>query len=322
MWPPELRADLRGGLRAKHRGDQVAAEEHLRRAWTWTKATHNAMFAPEAYLKTSGVAICLADILERSGKMDAAYDVYTEAVEHAPNSPSGLEHMRIAAIAFRLGELAPVLLKTAKAEEKWLTMAVERTLQVITGPRPKSENPDAQTVALELDLPTWVSKTDAAAPLEALGTFYADAGKLELAMPLYLHATTILIPPPPQVSSTEDRCRGAQVMLSLSELIMRREPTAQVRHQAEAWAAKGLDILADAAKRPKEDGSICDYALAAALFNMGVLREMAGDKSAAREFYVLGARQARTVGMQEGAREAEDALRRLDSGNSDEVAAI
>ncbi|KAF8887521.1 hypothetical protein BD779DRAFT_1526715, partial [Infundibulicybe gibba] len=212
-------------------------------------------------------------------------------VEHAPNSPSGLEHMRVAAIAFGLDELAPVLLKSAEAEEKWLTMAVERTLQ--------SENPDTQAVALELDLPTWVSKTDAAAPLEALGTFYADAGKPELAMPLDLHATTILIPPPPQVSSTEDRCRGAQVMLSLSELIMRREPTAQVRHQTEAWAAKGLDILADAAKRPKEDGSICDYALAAALFNMGVLQEMVGDKSATREFYVLGARQARTIGMQE-----------------------
>ncbi|KAF8887611.1 hypothetical protein BD779DRAFT_1527240 [Infundibulicybe gibba] len=160
-------------------------------------ASPGAAFVPEAYLKTSSVAICLGTMLERSSKMDAAYNVYAEA------------RMRVAAIAYRLGKLAQVLRKPAEAEEKWLTMAAERILQVISGPRPDYESPDAQAVILELDLPTWVAKVEAALPLEALGTFYADTGKPDLAIPLYLHAITILIPPPPQVSSMEDRCRGA-----------------------------------------------------------------------------------------------------------------
>ncbi|KAF8887612.1 hypothetical protein BD779DRAFT_1527245 [Infundibulicybe gibba] len=55
---------------------------------------------------------------------------------------------------------------------------------------------------------------------------------------------------------------------------------------------------------------------------MGVFQEMVGEEITARKCYVLGVRQARTIGMQEGVREAEDALRRLDGGGSDGATAI
>jgi SPX domain protein involved in polyphosphate accumulation len=31
LWPPEVRSDLRSGLRAKHRGDLDASEQYLQR---------------------------------------------------------------------------------------------------------------------------------------------------------------------------------------------------------------------------------------------------------------------------------------------------
>jgi hypothetical protein len=120
------------------------------------------------------------------------------------------------------------------------------------------------------------------------------------AMPLYLQATSLLIPPPPRTSSPEDRCRGmsqghlvflhslmylrsgAQLMSNLSELMMRAstssspEQAQHLRQQAEAWARKARDIIAHT--KPPSDSeamSLCDVALAATLFNLGTLREVA-----------------------------------------------
>ncbi|KIK60118.1 hypothetical protein GYMLUDRAFT_85491 [Collybiopsis luxurians FD-317 M1] len=87
-----------------------------------------------------------------------------------------------------------------------------------------------------LPLPSWMNKTDIGAPLGALGAFYAQAGRLEppwFAMPLYLNAISLLVPPAPKKSSVDDRRRDAQLMTNLSELIMRGTPTLQ----AEAWAS-------------------------------------------------------------------------------------
>lgn len=79
---------------------------------------------------------------------------------------------------------------------------------------------------------------------------------------------------------------AAQLMNNLSEVIMRRPPTPEIRHQAEAWARQALAVIERAEKLPlprkgwlglsedKDARSTCDQVLGAVLFNVGMLREV------------------------------------------------
>ena len=92
------------------------------------------------------------------------------------------------------------------------------------------------------------------------------------AMPLYLQAISILIPPPPKKAPASDRCRGtllnvdvvsfaeaspsgAQLMTNLAELIIQTDPekNPDKLHQAQAWVQKALAIVEDARKSSKEE---------------------------------------------------------------------
>lgn len=121
-------------------------------------------------------------------------------------------------------------------EERWLTYAVEELLRIIRDETAKatlvvegdSESKDNTPLMLaELEMPPWVTKTDVGAPLEALGRFYAREGNVECvqvvsvvvetdggfsyAVPLYLQAVSLLVPPSSskKKSTSEERCRGA-----------------------------------------------------------------------------------------------------------------
>lgn len=86
--------------------------------------------------------------------------------------------MRTAAIAYKLGCMAPKLGKPDTEEEKWLTLAVTATLTTmekvmqVPGSSTSGEEPENLNVMRELRLPAWASMHDLAAPFEALGTFY------------------------------------------------------------------------------------------------------------------------------------------------------
>lgn len=67
-------------------------------------------------------------------------------------------------------------------------------------------------------------------------------------------------------------------MTSLSELLM-RTPTPQKLHQSEAWASQALGLIEKTQKQAKEKESICEQALAVALFNLGSIREVRLDSS-------------------------------------------
>ncbi len=191
------------------------------RAWQTTKTLPIESFRSQPYLKTSGIAILLAEVLENTDGDDKkleAYDVYVEALKQLQdaNIPtlSGPEKMRAVALAYKLGELGGALEKPKEAQEKWLTFGVETVLKyVLEVPRvvaaatagteasasasapvavpaaappvaepvqtTPSEEADNMLIIGELGLPDWVSTVDVAAPLEALGTFYSRAGKLE-----------------------------------------------------------------------------------------------------------------------------------------------
>ena len=176
------------------------------------------VFGPDPHLKTSGIAIALADVLEADGKHGEAYDVYLDAltrIQAAADSAtkqnglpgqdeelSGPEKLRAIALAYKLGELAGAL-NRPEDEEKHLVWAIETILPAIMVPPPDisdaeradqradaqvmDDNPnttvpsprEAEAIVVELALPEWATKTDLAAPFEALGTFYAQNGRLE-----------------------------------------------------------------------------------------------------------------------------------------------
>lgn len=110
-------------------------------------------------------------------------------------------------------------------------------------------------------------------------------------MPLMLQAVSVLIPPAPQQSTPEDRCRGelaqricsliyaidyfgpgAQLMTSVSEMIIRNQLSRETVQQAEQWAMKGLEVVVSTRKASKEPIPMCEIAYAVQLFNMASLR--------------------------------------------------
>ncbi|KAF5381342.1 hypothetical protein D9615_008361 [Tricholomella constricta] len=332
LWPPEVRTDLRGGLKAKNKGDLKLSEQYLRRAWETSKTLPIELFKKEPYLKTSGIAVLLASVLEAEGKPEKAYDVYLDALTRLQQVGtkdqllSGPEKLRAIAISYKLAEMAGDL-ERPEEEERHLVWAVEAILRSVLRMGEQTmqlehvseadtavpSDTDTRTMISELTLPDWATKTDVAAPLEALGAVYAQAGRLDYAMPLYLQAISILMPPAPQQSSDEDRCRGAQLMSNLSELIIRSQPkvTDEILHQAEAWATKGLEITMHAKETASTPNPTCELAFAVALFNVAAMRRMAGDKEEAKKLFSLSLKQSRAVGLQSGIQHAEDALRQL-----------
>ncbi|KAG6868538.1 hypothetical protein C0993_001426 [Termitomyces sp. T159_Od127] len=288
------------------------------RAWENSKILPIEVFKDEPYLKTSGIAVLLASVLEADGNREKAYDIYLESLEQLQQAGmkqelSGPETLRAIALSYKLGEMAAKL-DRREDEERYLVWAVEAILKSIfrlgdqsesseeadhtndalEAARSQPRDPDTRTMLSELSLPTWATKTDIASPLEALGTFYAEAGRVES---VYLHKI--------------DAC--AQLMANLSELIIRNQskPTEEVLHQAEAWALKGLQITMKAKEKLPHVNSTCELAFAVALFNVAALRRIAGDNQEAKKLFALSLKQSKSIGLQTGIEHAEQALREL-----------
>jgi hypothetical protein len=159
-------------------------------AWETAKNLPIEQFKAQPYLKTSGIAICLGEVLEGDDKKSDAYDIYVDALKQLQDAGipimSGPEKMRAVALAYKLGELGGSIEKPKEDTEKWLTFAVETVLKHVLEVSPSNsvagtphEEGDNMVIIAELGLPDWVSSVDIAAPFEALGTFYSRAGKLE-----------------------------------------------------------------------------------------------------------------------------------------------
>ncbi|KAJ3819242.1 hypothetical protein F5880DRAFT_1490004, partial [Lentinula raphanica] len=294
IWPIEVRGDLRAAVRAKHEGDLELSQRFYNRAWTTIQTLPLSERSDSYYLKLTGLGIAFADVLEQGGKKEQAYEVYVRAWDllQGPNITIGPVRLRAVSLASKLGDLAGELEKPLKEREKWLVWAVEEVLRVV-----KDEGKGELDLPM-LALPSWIRKTDIGAPLEALGEFYEQVGNIEFAMPLYLHAISLLIPPAPKKSSPEDRCRAASLMTHLSSLILNSRPPAQSAddqksthvHQAESWAKQALAVATQARTEilhppqrsrffgggGRDDSSVdaefCDQVYAAALFNLPKIR--------------------------------------------------
>lgn len=98
------------------------------------------------------------------------------------------EVLRQVSIAHKLGQMAEAYSFGEAEEEKWLNWSVEKLLGIVNkygvvlgGNSGAVEGKDSEVKALlaDLELPGWVTKEDIAAPLEALGAFYARRGNIE-----------------------------------------------------------------------------------------------------------------------------------------------
>ncbi|KAE8228300.1 hypothetical protein CF326_g6774 [Tilletia indica] len=328
-WPRELRDDLRNALLARDRGDTKRASDHFKKVLLAARGMVGLPSSPlgsNPTLKTSGIAIAYAAMLERDGALDEAYKVYAEALDEvllrgnfAPEDSSTStskaaaeraqgsrqyekvrspeERMRAVAIAQRLGDLAlrPEVRDQLVNAGQWnsdpaeehLKWSVEELLRLVnlvdtkTKTRLTADKEDAVLLS-DLSLPPWVSTTDLGASLEALGAFYASRSNVEYAVPLFLQALALLLPPtkPSQGADKEsgalaaklnggasrpeptasDRCHAGVIMNNLAQLFvqvsdsspLRQAPSSAGSPQASpigsmeqglAWASKGLEIV-------------------------------------------------------------------------------
>ena len=143
-------------------------------------------FASDPYLKISGIGIALAGVLEAHDRPKEAYHVYSDVLQILQRQLEagrlgGEERMRAVAVACKLGEMAEEWQQPEEEEERWLTWAVGELLKVVRdnqGEREESEE-TSRVVLAELELPSWTSRQDIGAPLEALGAFYARTGNVQ-----------------------------------------------------------------------------------------------------------------------------------------------
>ncbi|PPQ76323.1 hypothetical protein CVT24_008382 [Panaeolus cyanescens] len=241
---------------------------------------------------------------------------------------SPAEKMRAVALSYKLGDLAHQLHKPTAEEEAWLSWSVQAVLSAMMsspalnlsstkmdiGPGAANQGVGANTEALveEFGLPLWAPMESLAAPFEALASFYSREDQPDYALPLYLQAISILIPPPPNKTSAQDRCRGAQLMGNVADLILRRSISPEAITQAESWAKKGLEITSGArmARGPIE---ACEVAYAVLLYNFAMIRELSGDDVKARELFTQSLDHSRKIDMAEAMEHAADALRIMDA---------
>ncbi|KAJ7276069.1 hypothetical protein B0H12DRAFT_1083468 [Mycena haematopus] len=314
LYPAEVRVDLKRGIGAKNKGDLETSAYYKRKAWDTALTLPLEVFKTEPYLKITGIAIDLAGELEEDGKPREAFALYSDALDLIRNAShehlSGRERLRAVSLAVKLGQLA--------GQEKILVFAVEEVLKLLLDNREDDSQP---LDFFKLKLPSWVSKTDVGVPLQELGDFYGRAGKLEYAIPLYMQGISLLVPED-EVNLRRKICAKvvkftanirAHLMNNIAELLVRGDVTPERQTHAETWAQKALSLLQSARKNAKEPIPICELALCAALFNAGMLRELAGDHERARSFFKAALQQSKSFGVDEGVTVAKDAIERLNT---------
>ncbi|KAF8910626.1 hypothetical protein CPB84DRAFT_1764172 [Gymnopilus junonius] len=359
MWPHEVRSDLRDGLRAKRKGDVDTAISYLSRAWQTTKSLPLETFGDDPLLKVTGIGIALGGLLEDAHRLEDAYAVYEDTfwllrTAYMNLPPSTLDNrpdlgvetlkgltradrMRAVSLSYKLAEMAHDLSRPSEEEERWLVWSVEAILRTVldappmkavevvtrdgTGTGVGDEHPKVKVLVEQLGLPTWSVRHDIAAPFEALGTYYAKSGNITYALPLYLQAISILLPPTPNVTPVEDRCRGAQLMGNVAELMISstntKNASPEALSQAEAWARKGLDVVIAARKLSPIKCDVCEESFAMLLYNVAMIRELSGDRTQARTLLTEALEQSKAIGMDEGIKYSEEALRALDEGKEE-----
>ncbi|CAE6405703.1 hypothetical protein ACGC1H_001958 [Rhizoctonia solani] len=339
-WPKELRGDLRSAVKAEMQGDYKISEAYFRRALEKAQALTPDQLGGQYHLKVSGIAIALAAVLEKQNNFRGANEIYARTfadILRVPPPPaptpvlSGPERIRAIGISMKLGEIAARFGQTEE-EERYFVFGAEEILRMMkeaSGALPPMESDHANQVGgsqQDLVLPTWVSHTDAGSVLERLAEFYSRTGRPDYAIPLYLQALSILLPPSKTGARTPtitDRCRGALLMNNLAEIFASPSPSRKANiEQATAWAKKGLAVAQKARGEitptsnkkletsPDDPLTTCESVLAVLMYNLGMLSEQKDDVVGAKALFKQALDQSKKAGFEEGEVEAQKAIAR------------
>ncbi|KAJ6627858.1 hypothetical protein B0H10DRAFT_1992287 [Mycena sp. CBHHK59/15] len=306
LYPIEVRDDLKRGIAAKNKGDPELSAYYKRKAWETAISLPVENFKTEPYLRITGIAVDLAGEFEEQGRPQEAFKLYADVFNFlrnaSPETLSGRERLRGVSLAVKLGQLSRTCAIRVEEEGDLLEWAVEEVLRLLVDSQASTSAGDAfQGLDLvKVKFPEWLKKTDVSVPLQELGDFYGRTGKSEYAMPLYLQGISLLVSDNPGKASVEDICQGAYLMNNIAEIIIRGDPTDERQKYAESWVRNALSVLKTARNSTKEPISTCEYALSAALYNAGMLRELAGDKQHARAFFNSALEQSKMSGVEEG----------------------
>ncbi|KAI0298704.1 hypothetical protein B0F90DRAFT_1818571 [Multifurca ochricompacta] len=301
-WPPEVRSDLRAGVKAKQQGNLALSRKLLTQALETALSLPPDLFSPSPYLKLSGIAITLGEVLEEDNQPKKAYETYLTALEHLQGHWSSLtseEKLRAISIGQKLGEMVDVYQLGDEEEERWLTWSVEEVLKLakdVGSAGPGEESRESHLVLSDLGLPKWFCCAT-------------------------LSPHDILLVPPatsPRKATAEELCRGAQLMSNLSELFMRNTPTPAALHQSEHGPDKpspcyrkrkemlvGLTMFGCAKKRSQSFYSTLGR-------SVKYLKQMNDDSKSARPLFERSLEQSKKLRSQEGIILARNAIRRLD----------
>ncbi|KAG1173691.1 hypothetical protein G6F70_002583 [Rhizopus microsporus] len=314
-YPATIRQSLRKALYYQQDKDLNLALKYFDEALT------QALESPELEKNgapLTGIMIQLGTLQERMGKLADARRTLTLALRHLLglendaskklpseavfevdlNSLPSIEQRKAVGIAQKLGDITSAM-KMDQEAEKWYTWSVEHLLTVSS--KPVSEYDDTNQVIFDAEhMPSWLTKTDIGAALEALGAFYASRNKPSLAIHLYMRALTL---------SGLHSCQSAVLMNNLAEAYA----SMGQYEEAKVWGQKGLDIAQNPnTKKLEKDGKLCDYTCGVLLFNMGMLFEQTKDKAKAIHFYNSARNHGREHKQAECILEADRAIRRIE----------
>ncbi|MBW0507492.1 hypothetical protein O181_047207 [Austropuccinia psidii MF-1] len=283
------------------------------------------------WMKTTGVGIRWAGLLENIGQLEKAANVYEKVYKDLDQAArqknlNRSEILRRVQLAQKLAELYQAIntlpdrsLADQQALnskiEHYLTTSLEEMLRLVKrSPETAHERSNLDKGLEEPDLPTWIKKSDLGGCLESLAEFYARNGNVNFALPLYLSAINIILPPKvPKSHSTptdQDRCHAAMLMNNLSQLLTQATLAAENQSNprvsdATAWANKSFDISQSVlAKVPQNLAAIRENSLTECLsvklvsrHNMASLAEMRGEKALAKKLYAETKAEAELHGI-------------------------
>ncbi|KAI8363327.1 hypothetical protein B0O80DRAFT_433477 [Mortierella sp. GBAus27b] len=219
---------------------------------------------------------------------------------HGLGVMDGPTRLKTIGIAQKLGDLYHSIRKDEQAERYYL-WSVEQLLKNHQDAEQRggqsSDAKDQETVRQQFNfdkLPTWMTKTDLGASLEALGGFYTSKGIYSNALPLYIRALSLV---------EANSCHAAVLMCNISDAFAGMGNL----DDAVGWAERGLKV------GTANSGQECDEGCGVLLYNLGMLQEMKGNVLKAQDYY----RQSRQHGLKTGFNqcivESNKALKRLEN---------
>ncbi|KAI7819732.1 hypothetical protein BC939DRAFT_459618 [Gamsiella multidivaricata] len=201
--------------------------------------------------------------------IETQFDQPTEQpqVQHGLRVMDGTTRLKAIGVAQKLGDLYHSIKKDKQAEQYYLwsieqLMKKHYEIEKHTGDNSGEEglrnarDQDALQQQFNFEkLPSWMTKMDLGASLEALGGFYTSKGIYSNALPLYMRALSLV---------DERSCHAAVLMCNISDAFAGLGNI----EDATGWAERGLKV------GTSSSGQECDEGCGVLLYNLGMLHEV------------------------------------------------